>query len=58
MKLTLKDYSDPATLSGLSDGDIFNIIKNGKGQMTGEGDRAKPDDVWGLVLYVRSLAKK
>jgi mono/diheme cytochrome c family protein len=58
MKLTLKDYADPATLKDLSDGDIFNIIKNGKGQMTGEGDRAKPDDIWNLVIYVRSFAKK
>ena len=58
MKLTLKDYSDPAALKDLSDGEIFNIIKNGKGQMTGEGDRAKPDDIWNLVIYVRSFAKK
>ncbi|HEY4382293.1 MAG TPA: c-type cytochrome [Acidobacteriaceae bacterium] len=58
MKLTLKDYSDPAVLKDLSDGDIYNIIKNGKGQMTGEGDRAKPDEIWNLVIYVRSLAKK
>ena len=58
MKLTLKDYSDPAALKDLSDGDIYNIIKNGKGKMTGEGDRAKPDDIWNLVIYVRSFAKK
>ena len=58
MKLTLKDYSDPAALKDVSDGEIFSIIKNGKGQMTGEGDRAKPSDIWGMVLYVRSLAKK
>jgi mono/diheme cytochrome c family protein len=42
----------------VSDGEIFYIIKNGKGQMSGEGDRAKPDDIWNLVIYVRSLAKK
>jgi mono/diheme cytochrome c family protein len=58
MKLSLKDYTDPAALSGTSDGEIFNIIKNGKGQMTGEGARAKQDDVWALVLLVRSFAKK
>jgi mono/diheme cytochrome c family protein len=58
MKLVLKDYSDPAALKDLSDGEIFSIIKDGKGQMTGEGDRAKPDDIWNLVIYVRSLAKK
>ncbi len=58
MKLTLKDYTDPAALKDLTDGQIFYIIKNGKGQMPGEGDRAKPDDMWNLVIYVRSLAKK
>jgi hypothetical protein len=26
--------------------------------MTGEGDRVKPLEIWGLVLYVRSFAKK
>ncbi|HEX3572483.1 MAG TPA: c-type cytochrome [Acidobacteriaceae bacterium] len=58
MKLTLKDYRDPATLKDVTDGEIFYIIKNGKGQMTGEGERAKPDDVWNLVLLLRSFAKK
>jgi mono/diheme cytochrome c family protein len=58
MKLTLKDYTDPAALKDLTDGQIFYIIKNGKGQMPGEGDRAKPDDMWNMVIYVRSLAKK
>jgi mono/diheme cytochrome c family protein len=58
MKLSLKDYTDPAALKGLSDGEIFYIIKNGKGQMTGEGDRAKPDDLWNMVVLLRSFAKK
>src|SRR2546427_1172213 len=29
MKLTLKDYTDPAALKDLSDGELFYIIKNG-----------------------------
>jgi mono/diheme cytochrome c family protein len=58
LKLTLKDYTDAAALKDLSDGEIYYIIKNGKGQMTGEGDRAKPEDIWNLVIYVRSLSKK
>src|SRR5580658_461963 len=37
MKLTLKDYTDSAALKDLTDGQIFYIIKNGKGQMPGEG---------------------
>jgi mono/diheme cytochrome c family protein len=58
MKLSLKDYTDPAALASLSDGDLYAIIKTGKGQMTGEGDRAKPADVWALVVLLRSFAKK
>lgn len=58
MKLTLKDYTDPAALKDLSDGRIFYIIKNGRGRMPGEGDRATPEDIWNMVIYVRSFAKK
>ena len=58
MKLSLKDYTDPAALKDVSDAEIFAIIKNGKGQMTGEGDRAKSDDVWALVVLLRSFSKK
>jgi mono/diheme cytochrome c family protein len=58
MKLTLKDYTDPAALSGLSDADLYAIIKDGKGQMPADGGRTKPDAIWGLVTLVRSFAKK
>jgi mono/diheme cytochrome c family protein len=57
-KVTLKDYTDPAALKDLSDGEIFYIIKNGKGQMPSEGDRAKPDELWNMVILVRSFSKK
>lgn len=58
MKLTLKDYRDAASLKDLSDGDIFYIIDKGKGQMTGEEGRQKPDEIWNMINFVRSLAKK
>jgi mono/diheme cytochrome c family protein len=58
LKLTLKDYTDPAALKDLSDGEIFYIIKNGKGQMPPEGDRAKPEELWNMVILVRSFSKK
>ncbi|NYF80074.1 c-type cytochrome [Granulicella arctica] len=58
MKLVLKDYTDPEALKGLSDGELFYIIKNGKGQMSGEGDRARPEDLWNMVILVRSFAKR
>jgi mono/diheme cytochrome c family protein len=58
MKVKLVDYHDPAALKDRTDGELFYIIKNGKGEMPSEGDRAKPDALWNLVNYVRSLAKK
>jgi mono/diheme cytochrome c family protein len=58
MHLSMKDLTDPDSLKGMPDGEIFYLIKNGKGKMPGEGDRAKDDDIWNLVIYVRGLAKK
>lgn len=58
MHLKLKDYRDPAALKDMTDGDIYTIITNGKGKMTGEEERMKPEQVWNVVNYLRSLAKK
>ncbi len=58
MHLSMKDLTDPDTLKNVSDGELFYLIKNGKGKMPGEGDRAKDNDIWNLVIYVRSLQKK
>lgn len=57
-KLKLKDYRDPAALKDMTDGELFYIIKNGKGQMPPEGDRLKAPELWNLVNYIRSLARK
>jgi mono/diheme cytochrome c family protein len=58
MKLSLKDWTDPAALKDISDGELFYIIKNGKGQMQAEGARGKDAAMWNLVILVRSYAKK
>ncbi len=58
MKLTLRDYTKPDALKDFSDRQLYDIIENGKGQMPGEGPRAKPDEIWNLVIYLRSMSKK
>ena len=58
MKLKVSDFTDPATLKDRTDGELFYIIKVGKGDMPPEGARVKTDELWDLVNYVRSLAKK
>jgi mono/diheme cytochrome c family protein len=58
MKLKLRDYRDPESLKAMTDGEIYLIIANGKGQMSGEEGRMKPGQMWDVVNYVRSLGKK
>jgi cytochrome c5 len=58
MSLTLADWTDPKVLSAKSDGDLFDIIRKGTDKMPPEeAARAKDDDVWNLVIYIRGLAK-
>jgi mono/diheme cytochrome c family protein len=58
MKLKVSDFTDPATLKDRTDDELFYIIKLGKGDMPPEGARMKTDELWDLVNYARSLAKK
>jgi len=58
MNLTMTDFSDAKTLASKSDAELFDIIKNGKDKMPPEDvSRAKPDDIWNLVIYIRGLGK-
>lgn len=58
MSLTLSDFTDPKTLSGKSDQQIFDLIRKGKDKMPAEEEgRAKNDDVKALITYLRNMSK-
>jgi mono/diheme cytochrome c family protein len=59
MNLTLLDYTDPKSLAGKPDQELFEAIRKGRGDKMPPEDeaRAKDADVRGLVAYVRSLSK-
>jgi cytochrome c len=59
MNLTLADWTDPKTLAVMSDQQLFDIIRKGKGEKMPPEDpgRAKDDDVWNLVTYLRGFSK-
>jgi len=57
MNLKMQDFTDPATLKGRTDGELFYIIKNGKGDMPPEGDRVKAEQIWDMVNYLRTFSK-
>jgi mono/diheme cytochrome c family protein len=58
MKLTLLDWTDPKSLASKSDKELFDMIRVGKDKMPPEDPgRAKDDEVWNLVLYIRGMSK-
>ena len=52
------DFTNPDALKNRTDGELFYVTKKGKGEMPAEGDRAKDDDIWNMVNYIRAFAKK
>jgi hypothetical protein len=63
MKVTLPDFTTNKALADKTDGQLFDIIRNGAGTGAAamppeDKARASNDDVWNLVIYIRGLAKK
>jgi mono/diheme cytochrome c family protein len=55
----ITDFTNPDSMKGRTDGELFYIIRKGKGDMPPEdAARAKDEEVWNLVNYVRAFAKK
>jgi mono/diheme cytochrome c family protein len=55
------DLTDSEWKRGSTDGEIFDVIKNGVPpdlNMEPWGDRINDTNIWNVVNYVRSLAKK
>jgi cytochrome c oxidase cbb3-type subunit 3 len=55
------DLTNAQWRHGSTDGEIFNTIKNGvppELNMGAWGDQLKDPDIWNVVNYIRSLAKK
>lgn len=53
------DLTDASWKHGSSDGEIFTLIRDGAKStgMRGYGTRMKPDDMWNVVNYLRTLAQ-
>lgn len=54
----IPDFTNPDALKNRSDGELFYVTRNGKGDMPPEDNRAKDDDIWNMVNYTRAFAKK
>jgi mono/diheme cytochrome c family protein len=58
MDLTLDDWTTSAALANKPDAGLFAVIRNGKDKMPPEdAGRAKDNDVWNLIIYIRNFSK-
>jgi mono/diheme cytochrome c family protein len=56
LKVPVPDLSDPAEQKARTDGELFWVLSNGHGRMTGQGERLSDEVRWHLVNYMRTLA--
>jgi len=57
MGLSIPDFTNGKVMSAKADGDLFDIIRNGKDKMPPEAaGRANDATVWNLILYIRKMA--
>ena len=54
--LTVANLTDQR-LVDYADGQLYDVVKNGKGLMLGYADRLTVEDRWNVVLYVRALQR-
>jgi cytochrome c len=58
MQLTLLDWTDSKSLGNRSDKELFHTIRMGKDKMPAEEEgRAKDNEVWNLIIYIRGFGK-
>lgn len=59
MQLTMADWTDPKSLAGQTDQQLFDVIRKGKGKMPPEDDsRAKNDEIKDVVQYIRTFGRE
>lgn len=58
MDMTLDNWTTPDALANKPDAGLFAVIRNGKDKMPPEDPgRAKDNDVWNLIIYIRNFSK-
>ena len=55
-KMGAHDFTT-ADVQGMSDADLTTIVTNGKNKMPKYGASLKPEDIKGLVAYIRTFKK-
>ncbi len=55
VNMNLHDWRKPSSLDKFTDGELSYLIAKGKGKMPKYSDRETPEQIWQMVIYIRSI---
>jgi mono/diheme cytochrome c family protein len=56
INMNLHDWRKAESLAHFTDGELSFLILRGKGRMPAYDGRETPDEVWGIINYIRSMS--
>ena len=57
LQMNVPDFTDAKLQRTRTDGELFYVVVNGRGDMPGEGESRLPESVrWNMILHIRSMA--
>lgn len=56
VNMNLHDWRKPESLAHFTDGELSYLILKGKGRMPAYDGKETSDQIWGLILYIRSMS--
>ena len=56
INMNLHDWRKPESLAHFTDGELSFLILKGKGRMPAYDGRDTPEQVWGIINYLRSMS--
>jgi mono/diheme cytochrome c family protein len=55
INMNLHDWRKPESVAQFSDGELSYLILKGKGRMPAYDGKETPEQVWGIINYIRSM---
>jgi mono/diheme cytochrome c family protein len=56
INMNLHDWRKPESLAQFTDGELSYLILKGKGRMPAYDGKESPEQVWGIIDYIRSMS--
>jgi mono/diheme cytochrome c family protein len=56
ISMNIHDWRNPKSLAHFTDGELSYLILKGKGRMPAYDGRETPEQIWGMINYIRSMS--